>query len=313
MFPIPSKEEMFGDLNPSAGYVLTERDLSSETVAWAVDRAHSSLLLKCAGLHLVGVVRRRDGPTVHKGRGGNRCSHRGTGGEQPKREGIQGREIEKKSPEMSPPRRSPPAAAAAVLLLLFAVFFCSPAAAACGGACATDLQKHAAFFDGNGDGIVSFSETYNALRSLGFGFAISSAGAAFINGALGTATKPENASSSFTDIYIEYIHKGIHGSDTGSYDAEGMFVPEKFDEIFAKHAKTVPNALTSDEIDEMLRANREPGNYKGWAGAEAEWKILYSLAADQNGLLHKEDVRDVYDGSLFYRKLQERRSGHRSM
>jgi peroxygenase len=42
------------------------------------------------------------------------------------------------------------------------------------------------------------------------------------------------------------------------------FVPEKFEEIFARHARTVPDALTSDEIDQLLQANREPGDYSGW-------------------------------------------------
>ncbi|KAL6911446.1 hypothetical protein ACP4OV_000251 [Aristida adscensionis] len=213
----------------------------------------------------------------------------------------------------SPPPRSSPATAALPLLLLLAVLSCGPAAACVGGpgGCATDLQKHAAFFDGDGDGVVSLTETYNGFRSLGFGFTFSSFGAAFINGALGAACKPVNSSSAFTDIYIEYIHKGIHGSDTGSYDAQGMFVPEKFDEIFANHAKSVRDALTSAEVDEMLRANRQPGNYQGWAGAEAEWQVLYNLAKDQNGLLHKADVRRVYDGSLFYEKAQERKSSRK--
>jgi peroxygenase len=30
------------------------------------------------------------------------------------------------------------------------------------------------------------------------------------------------------------------------------FVPEKFKEIFARHERSVPNALTSDEIDQLL-------------------------------------------------------------
>ena len=37
------------------------------------------------------------------------------------------------------------------------------------------------------------------------------------------------------------------------------------------------------------------------AGAEAEWRILYSLGKDKDGLLHKDVVRSVYDGSLFRR------------
>jgi peroxygenase len=34
--------------------------------------------------------------------------------------------------------------------------------------------------------------------------------------------------------------------------------------------------------------------------AKFEWSVLYLLCA-RDGLLHKEDVRGAYDGSLFYR------------
>lgn len=203
------------------------------------------------------------------------------------------------------PRRRVSPAAAVPSLLLFAVLFAGRAAAAFGhlqgaGAGATALYKHASFFDRDGDGVVSFSETYGAFRALGFGFGLSSVSAALINGALGSKCRPQNATSSKLDIYIEDIQKGKHGSDSGSYDAEGRFVPEKFEEIFAKHAKTVPDALTSDEIDQLLQANREPGDYSGWAGAEAEWKTLYSLGKDKDGLLRKDVARSVYDGTLFH-------------
>ncbi|CAL5019436.1 unnamed protein product [Urochloa decumbens] len=198
------------------------------------------------------------------------------------------------------PRRSAMAAATAPSsLLLLAVLFVGWAAEYGDGA--TELHMHAAFFDRNGDGVVTPSETYGAFRALGFGFSVSTSSAAFINGALGSKCRPENATLSKLDIYIEDIQNGKHGSDTGSYDAEGRFVPEKFEEIFAKHAKTVPDALTSDEIDQLLQANRQPGDYSGWAAAEGEWKTLYSLGKDKDGLLHKDVVRSVYDGSLFHK------------
>ena len=37
------------------------------------------------------------------------------------------------------------------------------------------------------------------------------------------------------------------------------------------------------------------------ASAEAEWKILYSLGKDGDGLLRKDVARSVYDGTLFHR------------
>jgi peroxygenase len=42
------------------------------------------------------------------------------------------------------------------------------------------------------------------------------------------------------------------------------FVPSKFEEIFSKHANKQSNALTSDELMGLLKANREPKDYKGW-------------------------------------------------
>ncbi|PNT69512.1 probable peroxygenase 5 [Brachypodium distachyon] len=204
---------------------------------------------------------------------------------------------------------SPAAAGAALRLLLLCpmLLLGSRAAAATGGdAGMTELQKHAAFFDSDKDGVVSFSETYNAFRDFGFGITASTVSATFINGFLGPKTRPENETSRLS-VYIENIHKGIHGSDSGAYDAQGRFVPEKFDAIFSKHGKTVPDALTSAEVDELISANREPSDYAGWAGASAEWKILYSIGKDKDGLLRKEDARGVYDGSLFAKLVQEKR------
>ncbi|KAG8059519.1 hypothetical protein GUJ93_ZPchr0002g24750 [Zizania palustris] len=212
---------------------------------------------------------------------------------------------------MDPRRRRLSPAAAVAAFLFFPVLFWNQGVAAYGEGSGysgmTALQKHAGFFDRDNDGVVTLSETYEGFRALGIGTALSSLSAAFINGALSSKTRPENATSSF-DIYIENIQKGIHGSDTGAYDAEGRFVAEKIDEIFAKHSKTVPDALTSSEIDELLQANRKPGDYDGWVGATMEWKMLYKLGKDEDGLLHKDAVREVYDGSLFAKLVQKRGS-----
>lgn len=42
------------------------------------------------------------------------------------------------------------------------------------------------------------------------------------------------------------------------------FVPSKLEDIFRKHARSNQNALTSQELMDMLKANREPKDYKGW-------------------------------------------------
>ncbi|KAI4975796.1 hypothetical protein ZWY2020_049403 [Hordeum vulgare] len=173
----------------------------------------------------------------------------------------------------------------------------------------TPLQKHAAFFDRNRDGIIYPSETYQGLRAIGCGVVVSAAGAAFINAFLAPTTVPANVKPPAFKfpIYVKTIQQGKHGSDTDVYDTNGSFVPEKFEEIFKKHAHTRPDALTSKELGEMLKANRDPKDFKGRVGAFGEWRLLYALCKDKDGFLHKETVKAVYDGSVFEKLEREKK------
>ncbi|KAJ0987244.1 hypothetical protein J5N97_005600 [Dioscorea zingiberensis] len=169
-----------------------------------------------------------------------------------------------------------------------------------GGDEMTPLQKHVAFFDRNKDGIIYPSETYQGFRAIGCGVALSAASALLINGFLGPKTRPSGKLlSPRLPIYVKNIHKGKHGSDSGVYDAEGRFVSSKFEEIFQKHAHSNPNALTSEELMQMLKANKVPKDQSGAFASWTEWKILYFLCKDKDGLLRKDTIKAVYDGSLF--------------
>nr|DAD35755.1 TPA_asm: hypothetical protein HUJ06_006395 [Nelumbo nucifera] len=173
------------------------------------------------------------------------------------------------------------------------------------------LQKHVAFFDRNKDGLVYPSETFKGFRAIGCGIPLSTIAAIFINGGLSSKTRPGKLPSLLFPIEIKNIKRAKHGSDTGVYDTEGRFVPEKFEEIFHKHAHTNPNALTSKEVSEMLKDNRVPKNFGGWIGAWTEWKILYYLCKDKDGFLPKDTIRGVYDGTLF-EQMEEHRSSRKS-
>ncbi|RDX72562.1 putative peroxygenase 4, partial [Mucuna pruriens] len=172
------------------------------------------------------------------------------------------------------------------------------------------LQKHAAFFDKNQDGVIYPWETFQGLREIGSGILSSIGLCLFINLALSQSTRPGKFPSLLFPIEIKNIQLGKHGSDTGVYDTEGRFVPSKFEEIFTKHAHTHPNALTYNELNEMLKANRQPKDLKGRIGGQVQWKTLYKLAKDKNGLLKKETIRGVYDGSVF-ELLKKEHSAHK--
>ncbi|KAK1387054.1 Peroxygenase [Heracleum sosnowskyi] len=168
------------------------------------------------------------------------------------------------------------------------------------------LQKHVAFFDQNNDGIVYPWETFKGFREIGCGVLLSSAAALFINTGLSAKTRPGKCPSMLFPIEIKNIQKAKHGSDTGVYDSHGRFIASRFEELFRKHAHTNPGYLTSDELMGMLKENRDPKDYVGWVASYSEWKILYMLCKDNNGVLTKDTVRAVYDGSLFERMAKDK-------
>ncbi|CAA3004258.1 probable peroxygenase 4 [Olea europaea subsp. europaea] len=170
------------------------------------------------------------------------------------------------------------------------------------------LQKHVIFFDRNKDGTIYPSETFRGFRAIGCGILLSSAAAVFINVGLSRKTRPGKSFSLRFPIEVKNIQMAKHGSDSGVYDKEGRFVASKFEEIFAKHAHTHPNALTSNELKSFIKSNREKKDYGGWLAGYVEWKILYSLCKDKNGLLQKDTIRAAFDGSLFERMEKEKAS-----
>ena len=175
----------------------------------------------------------------------------------------------------------------------------------------TTLQRHASFFDDNGDRGVDVAECTRGLKALGLPVGVAEAAAVAIVGALSLQTR---GSLLAMNIDIDKIQKGIHDGDTGILDKRGRFNASRFEQVFGVRSTVDRNgdkAFTAVELARMIYANRK--TLAGYVAATAEWQLLLVLAADTEVIQGARKVRALsvarmksfYDGTLFYKLAKE--------
>ncbi|OBZ67139.1 TFIIH basal transcription factor complex p47 subunit [Grifola frondosa] len=162
----------------------------------------------------------------------------------------------------------------------------------------TVLQQHCEFFDSDGDGVVWPLNTYRGFRNLGFNILFAILAAFITHTSFSYPTAPTIIPDPFFRLYLQNIHKAKHGSDTGTYDNEGRFIPQKFEDFFSKYGGD-KDGVTKRDIWNGLKGQRVIMDPIGWFGAFFEWAATYIMLWPEDGVLKKEDVRRVYDGSIF--------------
>ncbi|KAF5497732.1 putative peroxygenase 3 [Colletotrichum siamense] len=163
----------------------------------------------------------------------------------------------------------------------------------------TVLQQHCEFFDRDQDGVIWPLDTFVGFYKLGFGLILSTLSVFIIHGNFSYPTVRGYLPDPFFRIFIDNVHRDKHGSDSGAYDTEGRFSSQKFEDIFAKYAEG-RDYMTIGDIFAMLKGNRVILDPVGWGGAFFEWMATYIMLWPADGRIWKEDVRGIYDGSLFY-------------
>jgi len=194
---------------------------------------------------------------------------------------------------------------------IFAILMVAPQAQA-----RTALQKHVDFFDRDLDGDIEWGETYEGCRALGIGTVTSSAFATAINAALGTST----GGTLFT-VMTATIHQGMHGSDTGIYDANGHYVPSAFDALFSNYDSNRDALLDEAEFNNLYAGQYTDAG--GSVASRAEFAVLFDVAGETRTrqktwracrywwcpshtynesyeVLSEKTMQSFYDGSLFY-------------
>lgn len=106
-------------------------------------------------------------------------------------------------------------------------------------------------------------------------------------------------------IHIARIHRDKHGSDTGTYDNKGRFRPQNFEEIFANYDRDGKGGIHLLELLKMWVGQRVLMDFFGWTAFMLEWGATYLLIWPEDRVLRKEDIRKVYDGSIFQDKADQ--------
>lgn len=176
----------------------------------------------------------------------------------------------------------------------------------------TVLQQHFAFFDPDADGVIWPADTYNSFRALGFNQLLSFVAILVIHGTFAYWSGDSWLPHPGFPIKLKNAHKTKHGSDSETYDTEGRFVPEKFEEVWSKYDKQKKGALTLKEIQHMIKGNANIMDPVGWTAEWLEWNVSYYLAAKdtpRGKVLTKDDARGIIDGTLFFKMAREIKEG----
>jgi len=173
----------------------------------------------------------------------------------------------------------------------------------------TALQQHVLFWDRDCDNIIYPQDVYNGFRDIGFSVPFS------ITALLIPVffSYPTRLGHSFIPdplfrIYVDSIQKAKHGSDTGAYDLKGNFRPQYFEDMFTEFDPTGTGSLGTGDLWRMSGRNRVAADLAGWIFAAMEWSTTW-LLLQRDGRVWKNDLRQCYDGTLFWQLRKERLEG----
>lgn len=170
----------------------------------------------------------------------------------------------------------------------------------------TVLQQHVQYFDADQDGVIWPRDTYIGCRKWGWSLPLSAIVAAIIHGALSYPTVPSVVlPDPFLRIWVARVHKQKHGCSSDTYDNEGRFRPQQFEDIFAKYDENDKGGLDVWDLVRLWRGQLLLFDFFGALAMAMEWFATYLLLWPDDGILRKDEVRRIYDGSIFQHKADE--------
>jgi peroxygenase len=144
--------------------------------------------------------------------------------------------------------------------------------------CRQVIQQHVAFFDPDGDGVIWPIDTWCGFRKMGFSWPIAAFGTFIIHVALSYPTTDSLLPDPFFRIFTRYLHRDKHGSSSMTFDNEGRFRPQNFEDFFAKYDKDGKSGLSKKEIVTAVREQSFIFDFFGMSATALECKFPASCA-----------------------------------
>ena len=143
-------------------------------------------------------------------------------------------------------------------------------------------QQHVEYFDQDHDGIIWPRDTYDGFRGWGWSIPLSFLIAAIIHVVMSYPTAPGILPDRFLRLYVDRVYKIQHGSDTMTFDMEGRYVPQNFENIFTKYDKENKGGLTWADVLEMCKGQRMVFDFFGWNATMFECTYLLCTGSREN-------------------------------
>ncbi|KAG9983277.1 Caleosin-domain-containing protein, partial [Aureobasidium melanogenum] len=147
----------------------------------------------------------------------------------------------------------------------------------------TVVQQHVVYWDKDEDGIIWPLDTYRGCRAWGWNPILCLLATFLINFNLSYPTSPSWIPDPFFRIHISNLHKDKHGSDSMTYDNEGRFRPQNFEDLFAKYDRGNKGGLDAWDLVRMHKGQRMAMDFFGWSASFFEWLATYLLLWPEDG------------------------------
>lgn len=140
------------------------------------------------------------------------------------------------------------------------------------------VQQHVAYWDTDNDGVIWPWDTYIGCRRWGWSPPLALLTAFLIHFNLSYATVRGLLPDPFFRIYVARMHKNKHGSDSMSFDNEGRFRPQNFEDLFAKYDRDGKGGLDAWDLLRAWKGQRMAFDFFGTTAAFLECECSPDLS-----------------------------------